>query len=101
VNDGKLKQRHWRPDFTSQIFIATSRYRKPTSARLSGTSRRTELWDPAQPTQGLPPLLDTHFEKVYGAPFSWEKLKRSKLQTKPESYKIGGMSREANTPHPI
>jgi hypothetical protein len=36
---------------------------------------RFALWDPAQPTQGLPLLLDTHFEKAHGAPFSWEKLK--------------------------
>src|SRR6056297_2786324 len=45
LNDGKLKQRHLRPNFTGQIFIATSRCQTPTSdhflilhdARNSGT----------------------------------------------------------------
>src|SRR6056297_790798 len=68
VNDGQPDQRHLRPTFTNHMFIATSRCHKPTSARLSKTSRRPELWDPAQPTRGLPLLLDTCFENACGAP---------------------------------
>jgi hypothetical protein len=45
VNDGKLNQRHLRPYFTDHIFIAMSRCRKPTSARLFETSCRPKLWD--------------------------------------------------------
>ena len=91
VNDGKLKQRHVRPDFTGSIFKATSRCQEPTSARLFETLRRYELWDPAWSTRGLPPLPDVHFEKAHGAPFSWERLNRSRPQTKTESDKIGGI----------
>src|SRR6056297_2722518 len=80
--DRKLKQRHERPDFTGSIFKATSRCQEPTSARLFETLRRYELWDPAWSTRGLPPLPDVHFEKAHGAPFSWERLNRSRPQTK-------------------
>ena len=76
-----------------------SRCQKPTSARLFGTLRRYELWDPAQPTRGLPALPEMHFEKAHGAPFSWERFQRSTPQTEPESDKIGGMSGEAIYPH--
>jgi len=38
-------------------------------------------------------------KKAHGAPFSWEKFNCSTPQTKPESDKIGGMSREAIYPH--
>src|SRR6056297_1788868 len=31
VNDGKPNQRHWRPNFTGHIFLATSRCQTPTS----------------------------------------------------------------------
>jgi hypothetical protein len=59
MNDGKPTQRHWRPDFTGSIFIATSRCREITSARFFETFRRPKLWDPAKPTQGLP-ILNGH-----------------------------------------
>src|SRR6056297_3801079 len=91
VNDGKPDQRHVRPDFTSHIFIATSRCGNPTNDRLFGTLRHLALWDSAQPTRGLPALPDTHFEKAHGAQFSWERFNRSKPQTEPEFDKIGGM----------
>jgi hypothetical protein len=45
LNDGKPTQRHLRPYFTDHIFIAMSRCRKPTSARLFETSCRPKLWD--------------------------------------------------------
>jgi len=51
------------------------------------------------PKQGLPSLSDTHFEKAHGAPFSWERFKRSSPQAKLESDKIGGMLREAIYQH--
>jgi len=76
-----------------------SRCLNPTSARLFGKSRRQELWDPAQPTRGLPQLLDIHFEKAHGAPVSWETFNRSKPQHEPETDRIGGMFREAIYPH--
>jgi len=101
VNDRKCNQRYLRPDFTGHIFLATSRCQKPTSDHLFGTLRRFELWDPAQPTRGMPLLSETHFEKACGAPFSWEPFQRSTPQTMPESNQIGGMVREAKTPHPI
>jgi len=101
VNDRKCNQRHLRADFTGHIFLATSRCQKPTSDHLFGTLRRFELWDPAQPTRGMPLLSETHFEKACGAPFSWEPFQRSTPQTMPESNQIGGMVREAKTPHPI
>jgi hypothetical protein len=41
--------------------------------------------------QGLPLLLETNFGKACGAPIAWEKPKRSKLKTKPESDKMGGI----------
>src|SRR6056297_2519926 len=69
LNDGKLKQRHLRPGFTDQIFIATSRCQKPTSVRLFETPRHAELWDSAQPTRGMPLLPDNHFRKPHIAPF--------------------------------
>jgi len=53
------------------------------------------------PTQGLPLLLESYFEKACGAPITSEKFQRSTPQTKPESDRIGGMFREAKTPHPI
>ena len=80
LNDGKLKQRHLRPYFTRTIFIATSRCRKPTSARLFETPRHLALWDSALPKRGLPPLLETNFEKAHGAPVTWERLNRSRPQ---------------------
>src|SRR6056297_656628 len=64
LNDGKLKQRFLRPYFTGQIFKTVSRCQEPTSAHLFGTLRRYELWDPSQPTRGLSPLPDVHFEKL-------------------------------------
>jgi len=74
---------------------------EPSKYRLFATPRRPKLWDSAKPTRGLPPLLENLFDKARGAPFSWETFQRSTPQTKPESDKIGGISREANTPHPI
>jgi hypothetical protein len=45
-------------------------------------------------------LLETHFEKAHGAPFSWEPFNRSKPQTKPKSDQMGGIFEEAIYPHP-
>jgi hypothetical protein len=100
LNEGKLKQRHWRPDFTGQMFIATSRSRNPTSDRLFVRSRRPDLWDSVLPKGGLQPLPEHHFEKAHGAPFSWEPFYRSKPQTKPESDQMGGIFEEAIYLHP-
>ena len=99
MNEGKLKQRHWRPDFTGQMFIATSRSRNPTSDRLFVRSRRPDLWDSVLPKGGLPLLPETYLEKACGAPFSWERFQRSTPQTEPETDRIGGMSREVIHPH--
>ena len=99
MNDGKPDQRHVRPDFTRQISKATSRCRDPTSDRLFGQSRRPDLWDSVLPKQGLPRLPETCFEKACGAPIAWEKRKRSKPKTEPETDRIGGMSREVIHPH--
>jgi len=77
-----------------------SRCRKPTSARRFGQSRRPKLWDSALPKQGLPQLPDNHFEKAHGAPIIWETLYRSKPQHELETDRMGGMLKEAKTPHP-
>ena len=45
---------------------------------------RFALWDPAQPKQGLPLLLDTCFEKACGAPIAEKRFKRSKPQNELE-----------------
>jgi len=50
--------------------------------------------------EACPRYRENDFEKAHGAPFSWERFHRSKLQTKPESDKIGGISREAIYLHP-
>src|SRR6056297_1462585 len=80
LKDGKPDQRDLRPTFTEHIFLATSRCREPTSARLFEKSRRPELWDSAKPTQGLPLLLEICFKKADGAPVTWERFKRSTPQ---------------------
>jgi len=97
--DGQPDQRHWRPNFAEQIFLATSRCRNPTSDRLFETSRRHDLWDSVLPTKGLPLLLETCFKKAHGAPVAWETFQRRKPKTKLEFDKIGGMVREAIYPH--
>jgi hypothetical protein len=68
---------------------------QPTSPQVPAFSenpRRLKLWDPAQPTRDLPVLPGHHFFTGNVAPdFYWERLNRSRPQTKSESDKIGGI----------
>jgi hypothetical protein len=95
TNPTSLAAVFYRPDF-----LATSRYQRPTSARLFEILRRYKLWDSATPTQGLPLLTAYIFSKTSGALFSRET--RFQKQTTNQAYtltQIGGISTEANHPH--
>jgi hypothetical protein len=97
TNPTPLAARLYRPHFYSDEPHPTS----PQVPAFSDTLRRFGLWDPAQPTQGLLVLLGHHFFAGNVAPcFYWERMNRSTPQQELGSDGVGGMPKEANTPHP-